>query len=194
MAVSDGYAPGDENRLLGGCPRCPAEPAEPGGLARPKRASLNLCAGLRLWRERRVEASRYVPPEDVTERSPLADALGRAATLEVCGVMEASDDAACHAPILAPRFERQAKATDASETANGVQAPLTWHPLERVRAAIVEGDSGTRYEILDGARHKHLSWLRMGRDASADRHCDARDLAVMKFALAGMNTGASLER
>ena len=48
-----------------------------------------------------------------------------------------------------------------SEIADRVQAPLLWHTLERVHAAILEGDSGAGDEIPDSARHEDLARRRL---------------------------------
>ena len=60
-------------------------------------------------------------------------------------------------------------------------------------AAVLETESRSGHEILDGARHEDLARAGERRDAGADRDRDPDDLAVAHLAFARMETGAHVD-
>jgi hypothetical protein len=59
-------------------------------------------------------------------------------------------------------------------------------------AAISKAQAGTRHQVLNRARHKHLACTGQCRHARADVHGNAADVIADRFALAGMQPGANL--
>jgi hypothetical protein len=81
----------------------------------------------------------------------------------------------------------------ALQTRHRVQAPLVRHALERVRAAIVEGDSGATDEILNGARDEDFAAVGCGCDACAGVDGDSGWLNADELALARMDAHPDVE-
>src|SRR4029450_10716924 len=83
-------------------------------------------------------------------------------------------------PGRAPaKLERRRRPVD------GKEQPLTRDAPEVGDATLAELDSGTRDQILDGARDEHLPGFRFGCDAGPDMHGYATDFAADKFTFAG---------
>src|SRR5215218_3908164 len=74
-----------------------------------------------------------------------------------------------------------------------IQPPLPRHAFQFALVPALELDPRAGDEILDGGRDEDLA--RGGRPghSSTDRHRNARDLALVEFALARVHTGAHLE-
>ena len=69
-----------------------------------------------------------------------------------------------------------------------VQPPLSAYALEHMSTAILEGNPGTVDQILDGARHEHLSRVGQGGNSCSDVHCDATDVVTARLALASVQS------
>ena len=65
---------------------------------------------------------------------------------------------------------------------NCVKRPGAWDPLELVLASLLKRDVRPSDEILDGARHEHLTRRGRGSDASADVHRKAGHLSIDELA------------
>src|SRR6266540_2481451 len=65
-----------------------------------------------------------------------------------------------------------------------VEPPTAGDTLELVLAAILEGEAGSRHEILDGLRHEYLGGPGVSCHARADCHAEASDLAVDQLTIA----------
>src|SRR6266581_4701649 len=71
--------------------------------------------------------------------------------------------------------------------------PLAGYALQRMDAALLEGQARAGHEVLHGVRDEHFAGLRQRRDARADVDSDAAKLRPHHLALAGMEPGADLE-
>ena len=71
--------------------------------------------------------------------------------------------------------------------------PLAGHALQLVHASIGKAQSRTRDEVAHRARSQDFIGMGQGGNACSDRYGDARDLAIVQLAFAGMDTGANLE-
>jgi hypothetical protein len=76
---------------------------------------------------------------------------------------------------------------------HGEEFPLVGYALERVHAAIGEGEARTGDEVSDRARNQDLAGLRKRCDACRDVHCDAADIVVDELALARVHTRPGFE-
>src|SRR5689334_22001724 len=102
-------------------------------------------------------------------------------------------------PVTSTRASRRARAffirwaSPSPLVQHAIELPVPGQALERVAPAVVERETGTRHEILDGARHEHLAGRGARGDARADVHGDAAVLVAHHFAFAGVRAGANLE-
>ena len=78
-------------------------------------------------------------------------------------------------------------------SADGEEAPLARDALQRRDAAILELEPRAGDEVFHGARDEHLARVGLRRDARADVHGDARDLAVRELDLARVQPGTNVE-
>src|ERR1700675_2593890 len=70
--------------------------------------------------------------------------------------------------------------------------PIARHPLQDVHAALGEGHAGSRHEILDRARHKHVTGAAEGGDAGTDVQGDATQRLTIDVTFARVNAGPDL--
>src|SRR5207245_11316861 len=64
-----------------------------------------------------------------------------------------------------------------------VQAPLARHPLQTMRAALLERQARARHEILHGIADEHFARTRQSSHARADVNGDATELLANDLAL-----------
>ena len=64
-------------------------------------------------------------------------------------------------------------------------APISGDTLERVIAAVTKTQTGTRHQVLHGARHQHLARAGERRHARSDVNGNPADIVADHFALAG---------
>src|SRR5688572_32405213 len=74
-----------------------------------------------------------------------------------------------------------------------VETPSARHALQSMLTAIVERESGTRDQILDCARHEHLTGCCECRDPSTCYHGDPCNLLADEFALARVDSTAHFQ-
>ena len=89
-----------------------------------------------------------------------------------------------------PSGSARSQSTSAGERE---QVPGFGDSFELMLATILNTDSRSAHEVLDGARDEYVTRASERRDAGADRDRDPDDLAVADFALAGVETGPHLE-
>ncbi len=75
----------------------------------------------------------------------------------------------------------------------GEQCPLAGYSLERVCATVLKRNAGSVHEILDCARHEHLTCLRKGSDPRPDVDGDSTDVVAPQFALASVQTTPNVD-
>jgi hypothetical protein len=80
-----------------------------------------------------------------------------------------------------------------STTERRRKAAIRRDALEHVGAAVLELDPGPGDEVLDGLRHEHLAFARLGRDARARVHGDPADGIACELDLAGVEPGTHAE-
>jgi hypothetical protein len=73
------------------------------------------------------------------------------------------------------------------------EPPISRHALKFGSAVIAKVQSGTRHEILDGARRKHLSRRSQRGDAGTDVDRDPAHVVAHYLAFSGVKAGAHLE-
>ena len=66
-------------------------------------------------------------------------------------------------------------------------------PLSTWVPAILEGDPGTVDQILDSARHEHLSCVGQGGNSCSDVDCNATDVITARLALAGVQAASNVD-
>ena len=74
-----------------------------------------------------------------------------------------------------------------------VKLPGAGDALELLLAPLLEWEPGARHEISDGARDHHFAGARRGGDAGADVDRDSRQLPLVQFAFADVNTDPRVE-
>ena len=74
-----------------------------------------------------------------------------------------------------------------------VDAPVTGDAFEFSLSAVFEEEPGASNQILDRLRDEYLVRSGGGGDSGADRHGQACHLAVVEFALAGVDARAQFE-
>src|SRR5262245_41880721 len=76
---------------------------------------------------------------------------------------------------------------------DGEEAPFARDALQRVEAAVLEHQTGTRHQVLDRIRHERFAPSGQCRDAGADVHGDTTELGSHHLTLAGVEPRSDVE-
>src|SRR5512134_1034060 len=74
-----------------------------------------------------------------------------------------------------------------------VEVPTVWDAPQLVLARVLEGQSGSRDQVLHGRRDEDLAGSGKRTDARGDVHGDTSDIAVDRLDLARVAAGSDLE-
>ena len=80
-----------------------------------------------------------------------------------------------------------------SSAARAVEVPFIWNSLEAVSPPVLEAESRSRDQVLDGPRHEHLARVDHRNDTGSDVDGDPADCPVEELALAGVNPRPDLD-